>query len=1173
MKRTLSATIHVWLIVGLLFFTLRTACCMSGWLITVQTDKPCYDVGNTVCISGRLTYNDWPQQSVSVSIVVRSSSGSPHFFDSATTDSNGNYYSSFTLGPNSELGTYVVSANAQGHANQTTFQVAKPIYIRQNGDVDPADAPISRNGNIYTLTANIASNATNGIIIERNATILDGAGFTLNGAKLANSNGIYLAFVNNVTIKNMSIGSFFDGVHQFLCPNCHIKDTNLFSNGNGIYYQQASSSTIEGNNITKNTYAGIMLDGSYDNNITMNRLANSIASNLGAISLRGSSYNNNVVGNNFTNNAKYGVYIEASYCNRIFHNNFFNNTHQGFVTPDSSGNVWDDDYPSGGNCWSDYNGMDLHSGPYQNLTGSDGIGDTPYLIYSNNVDHYPLMQPWTGLPVQSSIFITFSVNPVAAGSPVVCIATVSGSNPTGTVAWSTDSGTGHFSSSNTTLSSGSCSTNYTDTSPGNVTITASYSGDVNNVRSNSSATLTVSPVITFDQAGAGSDFTGTVVTIDGVNYTVSELPVSFLWAEGSSHNFSYASPLIVSAGKRYVWNSTTGLLNVQNGSLTVAGSGIVTGNYTTQYYLTAISVYDTAGGMGWYDSGATKYATLTTGTISIVPGWEQAVFTGWTGDAAGSGLTSSPIIMDRPKTAIADWEVQYYLQVATDPSDLPSIPGADWYNNGTWVGLTAPQYVPNATGVSGARYSFSYWDVDGTSRGMGVNPINVHMDTYTVATAHFTLQYLITFDETGLDGTATGTVVTVNGSAKTHSDLPFSIWVDNGTSVSFAYEAIVSSSTYQEQFRLDNVTGPTPPMTVTSPVTVLGNYVSQYYLTLSTSPLGVDSPSGQGWYDAGSHASISTRQYVNIVSGSSRYSFTEWTTNDMTEIADASSASTTVLMDKGKTVTADYVAQYNVTFDQSGVGSDCIDAVVAIDGADYAVGALPASFWWNNGSIHIFAFQSLLNVSSGTKQYNWTSTNGLSTLQSDSITVTDAGNVVSNYATLLHDVAVTDVAVAPTRVYQGYRCEIEVSIANTGDYTETFNVTVYANTTIIGMKEVTLPGGNSTTLALNWNTSGFAKSSYTMSAVASTVPHETDTADNTFTDGQVTVAMIGDVNGDGRVDVKDVYRIGKAFGSAAPPEPSPPDHPWDPDCDINNDGKVNMKDYYIVCQHYGEEDP
>jgi hypothetical protein len=54
----------------------------------------------------------------------------------------------------------------------------------------------------------------------------------------------------------------------------------------------------------------------------------------------------------------------------------------------------DSGYPAGGNFWSDYHGLDLYRGIYQNETGSDGIGDVPYFISQNHTDRYPLMNRW-----------------------------------------------------------------------------------------------------------------------------------------------------------------------------------------------------------------------------------------------------------------------------------------------------------------------------------------------------------------------------------------------------------------------------------------------------------------------------------------------------------------------------------------------------------------------------------------------------------------------------------------------------------------------------------------------------------------------------------------------------------------------------------------------------------
>lgn len=81
--------------------------------------------------------------------------------------------------------------------------------------------------------------------------------------------------------------------------------------------------------------------------------------------------------------------------NRFWHNNI-NNPIQVRDVFGGSMNLWDDDYPSGGNYWNDYSGVDQKSGLSQNITGSDGIGDTPYVLDANNQDNYPLMESYAG---------------------------------------------------------------------------------------------------------------------------------------------------------------------------------------------------------------------------------------------------------------------------------------------------------------------------------------------------------------------------------------------------------------------------------------------------------------------------------------------------------------------------------------------------------------------------------------------------------------------------------------------------------------------------------------------------------------------------------------------------------------------------------------------------------
>jgi hypothetical protein len=166
-----------------------------------------------------------------------------------------------------------------------------------------------------------------------------------------------------------------------------------------------------------------------------------------------------------------------------------------------------------------------------------------------------------------------------------------------------------------------------------------------------------------------------------------------------------------------------------------------------------------------------------------------------------------------------------------------------------------------------------------------------------------------------------------------------------------------------------------------------------------------------------------------------------------------------------------------------------------------------------------------------------------------------------------HDIAVTDVSLSKTIVGQGYSMHIDVTTVNQGDFSETFNVTVYANTTIIETKEVTLASGASTTIATTWNTSGFAYGNYTIWAYAWPVPGETDTANNILFDGWVVVTITGDVNGDGTVDIYDLILVASAFGAQAG------DPGFSPNADINGDNTIDIYDLIPVASHFGETIP
>lgn len=148
------------------------------------------------------------------------------------------------------------------------------ITIKPDGTIEPSDAPLKRDGDIYVLTDDIE--ITYGIIVEKDNITIDGNNHLLNwkGSGQVYWNMIQLVNRKGVRIRNLRIKNF------------------------GIYLHNSSNNEIIGNKIESGC---IYLSFSKNNKIANNSFINGLLSVW-------SSYNNSVKDN--TVNGKPIVYFE-----------------------------------------------------------------------------------------------------------------------------------------------------------------------------------------------------------------------------------------------------------------------------------------------------------------------------------------------------------------------------------------------------------------------------------------------------------------------------------------------------------------------------------------------------------------------------------------------------------------------------------------------------------------------------------------------------------------------------------------------------------------------------------------------------------------------------------------------------------------------------------------------
>jgi nitrous oxidase accessory protein len=327
---------------------------------------------------------------------------------------NGTYYENVILNKTVTLvgedtASTIIDGNYTGNAVKITANNVQltGFTIESSGVYSGIYIEATKGANIIN---NIIRNNFEGLVIENCSNVL----ISENKIQLnVGSPAIFINYSSSVTFsKNDVANNVGEGVVIFHCSNSTVSENQINANGFGsnlaglgAVVSRSRGITVSKNNLTGNAGAGLGLSGSHENNI----FKNNVRSNRYGISLSTSTSNNIYENNIQTNN--HGVESYGSSNNYVYHNNLINNTNQVYTFFSTEINMWDDGYPSGGNYWNDYTGID---------SNADGIGDTPYVIDANNTDRYPLMFPFgtSRAPITTTAYVSVEPNPVGVGQTV-----------------------------------------------------------------------------------------------------------------------------------------------------------------------------------------------------------------------------------------------------------------------------------------------------------------------------------------------------------------------------------------------------------------------------------------------------------------------------------------------------------------------------------------------------------------------------------------------------------------------------------------------------------------------------------------------------------------------------------------------------------------------------------
>ena len=311
---------------------------------------------------------------------------------------NGTYYENVVVNKTislvgEDMEATVIDANYTGTAvNVTANYVNVTGFTFQHGEnpdpFDPVVKPWSgiliRKANYTHVSGNIIrQNGMWGVYVSRsnNCTVVNNT-ICENGWFGVDLDFSECCLIDNNTVSGNGVDAF--GAMVAVAGGNNTLSNNLFvGNSEGIWISHERYDLIKNNIVRSDSQFNLYLWVSYDCLVLDNVFADCYTG------IREGFGGYNMICRNLITNNNIGIRYETEFrvwwYNSLYLNNFVNNTVQAMI-PTTKNSTWDDGVK--GNYWSDYTGIDLDG---------DGIGDAPYIVSGDNLDNYPLMEPYSGL--------------------------------------------------------------------------------------------------------------------------------------------------------------------------------------------------------------------------------------------------------------------------------------------------------------------------------------------------------------------------------------------------------------------------------------------------------------------------------------------------------------------------------------------------------------------------------------------------------------------------------------------------------------------------------------------------------------------------------------------------------------------------------------------------------